>query len=265
MKRFFVILIFTWLMCLCVLAEPVKAANCPPCTDADGFVGLNTHTRNPADIVGSKLHISFHDVELCNENEYDPSEPLSRPYNHSTVWTQIVGHNPNVSNDATNVYIQTGWLRYNREGETPSNHVYVEAGTRIGGVHSPSRYIHPTQAPAGTKEYRLEQLNKSTGRWEVYYRPNTAPWFTQSFDFWKNTNGKKILNQGEVNLLESDMAGIASNKCGLRNLKYLREGSGSWYNQDTEGTVINTHSSRFGGTRVTATEVQIWDKQDDCN
>ena len=61
------------------------AALCPPCTDDYAFAGLNSEVRATPDIIGSKADISFHNVQLCNEDIYDPSEPLSLPYNQSTA------------------------------------------------------------------------------------------------------------------------------------------------------------------------------------
>ena len=242
----------------------MDAVDCPPCTEEYGFIGLNSEKRSPADIIGSKASISFHNVEFCNENEYDPSEPQSRPYNHSCVWTMIIGDNPNVSPDDSNVFIQTGWIRSNREGEPASNFVYFEAGTEINGVTEFLRWLHPYVAPSGTQEYRLEQADKANGTWEIYYQPNTAPWETRSFEFWENINGTYIQNQGEVNLLESDMPGLPMSRCVLKNLQFLEEGVGGWQDQDTQNNTVG-NKTKFGSTKINETRVQIWDKQDDCN
>jgi hypothetical protein len=244
------------------------AAVCPPCTSGYGFAGLNAEVHTTPDIIGSKADISFHSVQLCNEDIYDPDEPQSLPYNHSTAWTMVVGHNSSLAGAGStnfNIWIQTGWIRSNNEMSPALNRVFFEMGKIVNGVHYPERWIRSNTTPSGTKEYKVEQSDKSTGEWKVYYDGATTAWGTETADYWKGLVGKQSRNKGEVNKLETDMPGTNSNRCVLENLQYLLEGNTQYEDQDTFANSSSTDASKWGHNRVSDTKVEIWDKVNDCN
>lgn len=257
----------TLTLLLCVMLLPfqsVEASPCPPCPEGYGFAGLNSEVHSTADIVGSSATISFHSVGLCNEDVYDPSEPQSFPYNHITVWTMVVGHNPNVSSDPYNVYIQTGWMRYNGLDHGGRNRVFMQAGRIVNGQYINDTFYNDNQYLSGSGEYTIELADSSEGRWEAYYDTQSAPWKSYAFSYWENIIGKQARNKGEVSRLKSDMPGTASSRCVLKRLQYLLEGDSEYISQNTRNNSTTTHGSKFGHQKVSETEVRIWDKQDDC-
>ena len=246
--------------------QPVQAAPCPPCTKEYGYVGLNSLVRSTPDVIGSKAHISFHNVELCNEDVEDPSEPLSRPYNHSTAWTMVIGKNPLVSSAEFNVYIQTGWMRFNDTLHSPRDWIFLESGKILSnGTYVFSRWEKATPAPSGTKEYKVEQSHTAGGQWKVYYNAESSPWKTVNRSEWEDTVGKQARNKGEVNILESDMPGTSGQRCVLKNLKYKLVGNSGYVDQETFPQSNSTDNSRWGHNRVSSSHVEIWDKNDDCD
>ena len=176
----------------------------------------------------------------------------------------VVGHNPDISDDEFNIYIQTGWTRYNGLEHGARDRIFLQAGKIINGQYINQTLYHDNALPSGTQRYRIEQADQYDGRWEAYYGTSSAPWESHAFTFWETYNGKQARNKGEINRLESDMPGWANSPCVLKNLKYLIEGDYSYINQDTRNNSSTTHGNKFGHQKVSETEVRIWDKNDDC-
>ena len=74
-----------------------------------------------------------------------------------------------------------------------------------------------------------------------------------------------MYNQGELNLLQSDLPGTSSAKCSIKNLKYLLGNNSRFVDQATVTKLANPHKSKFGAERTSSTHVKIWDKVDDCD
>lgn len=174
----------------------------------------------------------------------------------------VVGHNPSVSTDLYNVYVQTGWIRFNSTEHPPRNRVFLEMGTVVNGVHNPERWMLSTPLLSGTKEYKIEQTDKDAGEWTVYYDADS--WGSEAKDYWESIVGKQARNKGEIHKLESDMPGINSNRCVLEGLQYRLEGGASYIDQDTFPNSSSDNPSKWGHNKVSETKVEIWDKVDDC-
>ena len=165
-----------------------------------------------------------------------------------------------------NVYIQTGWIRLNDTLHSPRDWIYLESGKVLdNGTHVFDRWEKPTPAPSGTKEYKVEQSFTPGGQWKAYYDGESISWKTVNRPEWEDIIGKQARNKGEVNILESDMPGISTQRCVLKNLKYKLVGNASYIDQDTFSDSNSSDNSRWGHNRVSSTHVEIWDKNDDCD
>jgi hypothetical protein len=226
---------------------------CGPCTDTIPVkvcvcARVNNYTsygKNVADVNGAKAKIKTRYAKLCCENE-------GCSKSHALHCTYV-----NISNTSGALkWAQSG---YGRERNYGSTAIATDLYSEVQG--DDPYYIRKEAAPAeGTAhEYKI-QLDPATGQWS-FYLDGGVPWDTHTDPFWKGKRGDNVQWTGEIHNTDDDMSGTSGDKCNFTECQYRVRGPLVYKDAGIPaGGPTTSDGSEWGAERVSATALDIWDK-----
>jgi hemopexin len=210
-----------------------------------------THTRrnyangtvSTADLIGTKATIKTRYGKVCCEGTTATSSA------YKVAWTGVT------KPEGTMTWAQTGYGRERNSGSaTIKNYRYWEIN---GSSYNVFYDVAHPPADNSTHTYQCE-VDNSAGKWKFEF--DGTEWATFTDAGWRSKTGTRADYTGEIFNDTDDMPGTAANKCTYRDCKKKSSG-GSYVDAGlTTSNVKSTDSSQWGANRVSASGMDIWDK-----
>jgi hypothetical protein len=197
-----------------------------------------------ANLNAAKAKIKTRYGKLCCENEGCSTA-------HALHCTYV---NISDSNGGSVKWAQTGFGRERNYGST------AIATDQYAEVNGNTYHIRKVPGPAdgSVHEYRFG-LNPATGRWTFFF--DGTNWHTHSDPFWNGKRGDSVQWTGEIHNTDDDMSGTSGNKCNFTECQYRVRGPLVYKNAGIPaGGPSTDDASKWGAEQVSATALNIWDK-----
>jgi hypothetical protein len=222
----------------CSATVTVNACKCTPHPD-DGRYYVSC-MRSVANLVACKCKIKTRYGKLCCEG-------CTTAQAFHAVYT-------NISNEEGEVkWAQVGYSRRRNPGTTAV--IQYRKAEIKGDSYNITMDTSGAPAEGSVHEWKCE-LDKATGKW--VYTDDGTQFATYTDAFWSHHVGTSVQWSGEILNKEDDMPGTASNKCELTECQYKTDG-GSY--TDGIDSVVSDDNSEWGGDKVSASAMNIWDKK----
>ena len=220
-------------------------------------------THASSDIIGVKGNITYRETELCNEG---PPLNAENPWDNSAAW---IGTHYFWQSGSKIVWAQTGWRRFNNETEINNSYVRERVYFEIGEYHVSPRVVNfkrtdkPNTIIPNKDEYKVELTDEDEGEWKAYL--GGTYWHTFKDTYWENRQGNRLQASGEIHTETTDMPGVNSDRVEFSEVQWEHTLSG-WQDSEFDGDdgeeILsgNPEDLRWGDNIVSATKVEIWDK-----
>jgi hypothetical protein len=204
------------------------------------YATANVPTSN---LIGTKATIKTRYSKVCCDGTTSTAAAVQ------TAWTGVT------KPEGTMVWAQTGYGRSRKGGSAAvSNDHYWEV---MGTVHKIFLDLESPPDNNSTHTYGCE-VDTRTGKWTFEY--DGAVWQTWTDTDWVGVKGTRADYTGEILNDTDDMPGTSADKCTFRDGKKKSSG-GSYVDAGlTTSNVSSSDSTKWGATRVSASGMDIWDK-----
>jgi hypothetical protein len=213
------------------------------CTCTDSGRKYSSGLVPTADLIGAEASIKTRYGKLCCEGTTATS------WAFTSAWTGVTRPGTPM------MWAQIGYRRMRTVGGTAiKTYRYWEV---FGTVYN--SLFEPSAAPADNAQhtYRCE-VDTSSGKWS--FDVDGTNWKTFTDAAWVGKTGTRADYVGEIMNETDDMPGTDTNKCTFRDCKKKSTGGAYVAAGLTTANVSSSNAAEWGATRISATGMDIWDK-----